>query len=109
MTLVIEFTAELERQLLARAAASGKDVVSLVREAVEEKLRTPLVTFAEVLAPVHDDFRKSGLTEGELETLLEGTLAEVRAEPVVIDPQTQHVYITGAQGNLRTHQRTALR
>jgi hypothetical protein len=42
----------------------------LVREAVEEKLRTALPPFAEVLAPVHEDFRRSGMTGAELDTLL---------------------------------------
>ena len=53
---------------------------TLVREAVEEKLRTPLLTFAEVLAPVHEDFRRSGLSEAEVDALLDSTLAEVRKE-----------------------------
>ncbi len=80
MTLMIDLPAEMERKLLARAAATGKDVATLVREAVEEKLRTPLPTFAEILAPVHEDFRRSGMTEAELDTLLEGALAEARKE-----------------------------
>lgn len=78
MTLTIDLPAETERQLLARATATGKDVATLVREAVEEKLRTPLPSFAEVLAPVHDDFRRSGMAEAELDDLLEETLAVVR-------------------------------
>ena len=80
MTLTIDFPAETERMLLARAAATGKDVSTLVREAVEEKLRTPLPTFAEVMAPVHEDYRRSGLREAELDSILEDTLAEVRKE-----------------------------
>jgi hypothetical protein len=80
MTLTIDFPAETERKLLARAAATGKDVATLVREAVEEKLGTPLPSFAEILAPVHEDFRHSAMTEAELNTLLEGTLAEARKE-----------------------------
>jgi len=35
-------------------------------------------SFAEILAPVHEDFRKSGMTESELETLLEEALSESR-------------------------------
>jgi len=31
-------------------------------------------TLAEVLAPVHDDFRRSGMTEAELDELLESEL-----------------------------------
>ena len=32
------------------------------------------------LAPIHEDFRKSGMTGQELDTLLEGELTEVRKE-----------------------------
>jgi hypothetical protein len=80
MTITIDFSPETERQLLARAAATGKDVNTLVREAVEEKLRTPLPRFQQILAPVHEDFRRSGMSEEELDTLLEESLKEVRQE-----------------------------
>ena len=40
----------------------------------------PDETFAEILAPVHEDFRKSGMTESELDGLLEESLRESRAE-----------------------------
>jgi hypothetical protein len=80
MSILIELPAETERKLLALAATRGTDVATLVREAVEEKLRSPLPTFAEVLGPVHEDYRKSGMTEAELDALLETTLAEVRQE-----------------------------
>jgi hypothetical protein len=78
MTLTIDLPPETEQKLLARAAATGKDVATLVREAVEEKLRAPSSTFAELLAPIHEDFRKSGMTETELDSLLERALAETR-------------------------------
>lgn len=38
MTLTLSLPPELETRLRERAAASGKDVESIVREAVEEKL-----------------------------------------------------------------------
>jgi predicted transcriptional regulator len=38
MSLTISFSPEVEARLRERAAASGKDVPTLVREAVEEKL-----------------------------------------------------------------------
>jgi len=78
MTILINLPAETERKLQALAAARGTDVATLVREAVEDKLRTPPPTFGEILAPVHEEFRQSGMTEAELDKLLEGTLAEVR-------------------------------
>jgi hypothetical protein len=80
MTVTIDFPPETEQKLLARAAATGKDVATLVREAVEEKLRTALPPFAEILAPVHEDVRQSGLTQEELDALLDGALAETRRE-----------------------------
>jgi hypothetical protein len=80
MTLTIDLPAETERELRARAAATGKDVATLVREAVEEKLRATTPAFAEILAPVHEDFRQSGMNEAELDSLMEGTLREARKE-----------------------------
>ena len=38
MTLNLSFSPEVEAKLRARAAAAGKDLATLVREAVEEKL-----------------------------------------------------------------------
>jgi len=38
MTVTISFPPEVEAKLRERAAASGKDVSAIVREAVEEKL-----------------------------------------------------------------------
>jgi predicted transcriptional regulator len=38
MSLTVSFSPEVEARLRERAAASGKDVSALVREAVEEKL-----------------------------------------------------------------------
>jgi hypothetical protein len=80
MTITIDFSPETERQLLARAAATGKDVTTLVREAVEEELRRPLPSFQQILAPVHEDFRRSGMSAQELDALLEASLNEVRQE-----------------------------
>jgi hypothetical protein len=80
MTLTLDLPKETEQKLLARAAATGKDVATLVTEAVEEKLRAAVPTFAEILAPVHENFRQSGMTEAELDMLLEQTLAEARKE-----------------------------
>ena len=37
-------------------------------------------SLSEILAPIHEEFRQSGMTEEELETLLEGELAEHRRE-----------------------------
>ena len=39
-----------------------------------------LPSLSQILAPIHEEFRQSGMTEEELETLLEGELAEHRRE-----------------------------
>ena len=80
MTITIDFPPEVETKLLARAAETGKDVSTLVREAVAEQLLTAPPTFQEILAPVHEDFRRSGMREADLDHLLEATVAEVRRE-----------------------------
>ena len=80
MTITLELPTEMEHELLAQAAASGKDVGTLIREAVAEKLHGSLLTFAQVLSPVHEEFRKSGMTTAELDSLLEQELAGARKE-----------------------------
>lgn len=68
---------EEERKLLARATEKGKDVSTYLRTLVEEDLKQ-LPRLSEVLAPIREDFRQSGMTEEELEALLKSELAEVR-------------------------------
>jgi uncharacterized membrane protein len=46
----------------------------------EDRVSMPLTTFEEILAPVHQEVRDSGMTEAELEVLLQATLTEVREE-----------------------------
>ena len=62
MTLHIALPAATAAKLRKRAAASGKDVRTFVREAVEEKLDQD-ESFAQILAPVHAAFRRSGMSE----------------------------------------------
>ncbi len=76
MTLQITLTPETETRLRERAAASGKDLTAIVLEAVDEKLRIP-ATFAEVLAPIHAATRSSGLTEDQLDALIDECRDEV--------------------------------
>jgi hypothetical protein len=69
LTLTITLPPETGEKLLARAAASGKDVKAWVQEAIEHQLAVP--AFEEVCRPVHEAFRQSGMTETELDALLE--------------------------------------
>jgi hypothetical protein len=77
MSLIVELPPEVERALRVHAAARGKDVAVLVREFIEEKLHT-LPTFAEVLAPIHQEVKESGASETELDELVRASIEESR-------------------------------
>ena len=79
MTLNIELNPDLEAKLRSRAAAAGKDPEAFALEAVAEKLSRP-ETFDEILAPLRREVRESGMSETELNSLLESALAESRRE-----------------------------
>jgi len=79
-TITIEFPPETERRLRARAAASGRDISTFIREAVEEKLEERKATISEILAPIHQEFRESGMSAAELDSLLEREISAARQE-----------------------------
>jgi hypothetical protein len=84
MTITIELSPEDERRLEERAAQLGQDMAGYLRRLIEDDLEAARPAgsraFAEILAPVHEDFRASGMTEGELDALLDEALRESRAE-----------------------------
>lgn len=63
----------------AQAEATGKDIGTLVLEAVVPRLSLAQLSIKEILAPVHDDLRQSGLTDGELDALLKDSLQDTRS------------------------------
>jgi hypothetical protein len=79
MTLTINLPPATVERLQAQAAASGKDVDTFVREAVEAKLAIPGSPLRETLAPIHEDFRKSGMSEQQLDDLIDEAVSEARA------------------------------
>jgi hypothetical protein len=80
MTLSINLPPATIQRLQAEAAASGKDVETLVREAVEVKLAVAGRSFRDIMAPVHEDFRKSGMTGEQLDSLIDEAVTDARAE-----------------------------
>ena len=83
MTVTIDLFPEEERRLQERAARHGQDLTAYLRRIIREDLDAPTSggegTFAEVFAPIHEDFRKGGMTESELDALLEEAIDESRA------------------------------
>jgi hypothetical protein len=80
MTITIDLPRAKLEELQAEAAATGKDVETVVRDAVEARLARRKQTFAEVLKPIHDAVEASGTTEEEATRLLDNALQDVRAE-----------------------------
>jgi hypothetical protein len=93
MTITISLSPEQERTLTERAAQHGQDPTSYAHrlltdalEALPGKDAPPAPSepasssLAAILAPVHEDFRRSGMTENELDELVEEVREEIWQE-----------------------------
>ena len=78
MTLTLELPAETERALAARAKAVGKTVEEFAVSELERVANRP--TWAEIAAPFAADFAASGMTEDELDALVEEAREEIYFE-----------------------------
>ena len=79
MTVKLSLTPEEERMLVARATEKGQEVADYLRTLVEQDLKRP-PALSEILAPIHEEFRQSGMTEDELSALIEDAREEVWQE-----------------------------
>lgn len=83
----------MERKLEERAAQRGLDINDCARQLIEEGLNGgqrgevarsaeggPAKSLKDILAPIHEEFRKSGMTEAELDALIEECREEVWQE-----------------------------
>jgi hypothetical protein len=80
MTLTIDLPLATIERIRAEAQASGMDVTAFVRAAVETRLSQGKRILAEVLKPLHNAVEASGLSEPEVNALLEDELKAHRAE-----------------------------
>jgi len=80
MTITINLPEAKLEELRAEAEATGKDVETVVRDAVDARLARRKRTFAEVLKPIHDAIEASGMNEGQVTELFDKALKDVRAE-----------------------------
>ena len=84
MSIHITLTSEQERKLSELARARGKDPAAHVHDVVTAYLDGACQhgekSFAEILAPIWEGWRQSGITEGEAEELFEQQLREARNE-----------------------------
>jgi hypothetical protein len=88
MTITLRLSPEEEKKLTERASETGQDVASYVQRLIARDIERPR-TLAELLAPIHEDFRRTGMSEQELETFLESELAEARKERKEAKGQSQ--------------------
>jgi hypothetical protein len=69
MTVSVHLSDESERKLIARARAAGEDASDYVRRLVERDLAGP--SLDEVLAPFRDEVQRSGMTDQQLDELVD--------------------------------------
>jgi hypothetical protein len=53
------------------ARQRGQDRVQFIVNFLEEQLNVPAPSFEELMAPIAEDFRRSGMTEEDLDALVE--------------------------------------
>jgi len=78
MSITIDISKKAESKLRERAGLSGKPVEVFVRELVEREVEEP--TWEELVTPFHAETRRLGITDAELEELIDTELAAVRRE-----------------------------
>ncbi len=76
MSITIDISPKTLRQLELRASRTGQDVKRVVEQIVERSVPS----LGEVAAPIHEEFRRSGMTQHELDELTDELIAEVRRE-----------------------------
>lgn len=80
MTITIDLPPATAEKLQSRALAVGKDVETLIKEAIEAKLVISGLTFREILEPLHKEVEASGISEHDLTALVDSEVAAMRAE-----------------------------
>ncbi|MCC6327874.1 MAG: hypothetical protein IT174_05120 [Acidobacteria bacterium] len=76
MSITIEISKEAESRLKRQAKSSGKSLGTVVKEIVERCAKEP--TWDELVAPFHAETRRLGITDAELDELIDTELAAVR-------------------------------
>ncbi len=84
MDITIHLSSAAEAKLKERAAATGQPPDAVASRIVEEAVTTP--TLDEVLAPVREDFARSGMTDDELGDFLEDVKHKMRREQGLLKP-----------------------
>lgn len=76
MTITIDLPTTAENELRRRAKRTGKSESEVATDILQDTLRP----FEEIVAPIHEAFRQSGMTQEELDDFSDELIREVRAE-----------------------------
>ena len=80
MSIIISVSPETQHKLEKRAAIFGQDLRTYVRNLLEREAAQSLT---ETARPIYRQFDESGMSEGDLENLIDETVREVRrAKPL---------------------------
>lgn len=79
MTLSIQLTPDDERLLAQRAVAAGQDPGTFALGVLRREL-SRVARVESLLAPVHEEFERSGMSEEELTGLLERAKHDLRRD-----------------------------
>ena len=77
MSIVLDLPAEIERELIRSAVEAGQSVSDYTSQLVVTATRKTGRTWAEVVAPIREDFKERGMSEEELDELVEGVRQEI--------------------------------
>lgn len=78
MTLNISISPEVEAKLRERAAQFDRDVNEYAADLIRQGVTAP--TFDEILAPVREDFARSGMTADEIDAFGRDLIDKARGE-----------------------------
>jgi hypothetical protein len=76
MTLTLHLSEEDARKLVERAQNSGSDISGYVTRLIERDIH-PRASIAEVLAPIRQQFDESGMSDDDLDALVQEAREEV--------------------------------
>ena len=80
MSITIEISKEAELKLRKRADEMGKDFPDFIEYIVEREARDPARSWREIVAPIHERTRRLGLSEKDVEELVDSEIAAYRLE-----------------------------
>ncbi len=78
MTVVLELEPEIEEALQKKAIADGKDVQNYIEDSLRKLALQP--SLDEILAPFRREVAESGITDDELDALVEEAREEIYQE-----------------------------